>query len=95
MLEKCLTEDPSHERALLLLTDCLLDGGGVPARSRNGTPSRRKEAKMETEIKTILEKEERDAVAVADADELLSKVEEEQLTGLFAAESQRRDESEK
>ena len=61
LLEKCLTEDPSHERALLLLTDCLLDRPGAfgstghneatAARSRTGNG-----AKISPEIKTISKK---------------------------------------
>ena len=75
LLEKCLTEDPTHERALLLLTDCLLERSGGSARSRNRTPLRsRKNSQMATEIKTILENGARGDV--------LSK--NEQMNGYFS-----------
>jgi hypothetical protein len=82
LLEKCLTEDPVHERALLLLTDCLLatsgSVGAAAARSRTG--SAKSWRRTEAEIKTILEKEE----AAERAATFLSK-NEEQMNKFYAS----------
>jgi hypothetical protein len=62
LLEKCISEDPIHERALLLLSDCLLasTGGRGRAVSQNTRieKTKKKKLQIETEIKTILEMEE-------------------------------------
>ena len=67
LLEKCLSEDPIHERALLLLSDCLLTTP-TSATTTTSTPTSsskkeknvelKKMAAIESEIKTILEIEE-------------------------------------
>ena len=67
LLEKCLSEDPVHERALLLLSDCLLTTP-TSATTTTSTPTSsskkeknvelKKMAAIESEIKTILEIEE-------------------------------------
>ena len=67
LLEKCLSEDPIHERALLLLSDCLLTTP-TTATTTTSTPTSsskkeknvelKKMAAIESEIKTILEIEE-------------------------------------
>ena len=70
LLEKCLSEDPIHERALLLLSDCLLTTptSATTTTTTTSTPTSsskkeknvelKKMAAIESEIKTILEIEE-------------------------------------